>query len=287
VIELRPASSLSLEARAAVLNAAYSDYLVPLQVTPDQMASMDELYDVDLRRSVVAFARETPVGLALLSQRRQRGWISAVGVAPSWREHGIARQMMRHLIREAGQAGIIDLSLEVISENAPARRLYDSLGFLARRELLTWRFPPDGGPLPVPPERLFELGPAQVLPLYAAWHTEDSSWQRELASLERMADRLRAYRLDMDGRQAAYCLVSDRGEAVSILDVGINPDFGPVRAGRVLLQALWFLYRGRALTMMNVPADDGLSRALAALHFLVTIRQIEMALPARGFASPQ
>jgi hypothetical protein len=33
--------------------------------------------------------------------------------------------------------------------------------------------------------------------------------------------------------------------------------------------------------MLNVPADDGLSRALAALHFLVTIRQIEMSVDCR------
>jgi len=71
-------------------------------------------------------------------------------------------------------------------------------------------------------------------------------------------------------------MVGERGDVVSILDVGINPRFGPVIAGRVLLQALAAIYPGRALTITNVPADAGLNKALAALHFLVVVRQWEM-----------
>ena len=47
-------------------------------------------------------------------------------------------------------------------------------------------------------------------------------------------------------------------------------------AGRTLLQALAARYRGRALSISNVPVDSGLNRVLAALHFRVTVRQVEM-----------
>ena len=47
---------------------------------------------------------------------------------------------------------------------------------------------------------------------------------------------------------------------------------------RLLLQALAATYFGRALSIMNVPAEDSLNRILAALGFLVTVRQVEMIL---------
>ena len=61
-----------------------------------------------------------------------------------------------------------------------------------------------------------------------------------------------------------------------LMDVGINPQFGAVTAGRTLLQVAAALHRGRALSLNNVPVDSSLNRALAALHFLVGVRQQEM-----------
>jgi len=70
--------------------------------------------------------------------------------------------------------------------------------------------------------------------------------------------------------------ISERGETLMLMDVGFSPQVGAVAAGRTLLQALAALHRGRVLTLNNVPVDSSLNRALAALHFLVGVRQFEM-----------
>ncbi len=80
------------------MNAAYADYIVPLHVSADQLANMDLIYDVDPDASVVAESHGRLVGMALLSRRGQRGWISAVGTVPAARRQGVARQMMQYLI---------------------------------------------------------------------------------------------------------------------------------------------------------------------------------------------
>lgn len=261
-----------------MLNAAYADYRVPFHMTPAQVEAMDVYYDMDPAVSLVARADGEWVGLALLARRGARGWVNAVGVTPAWRRQGIGRALMTGLIANAQDAGLRDLTLEVMDVNAPARQLYRSLGFRETRELLCWRLPADADPLPVPRELLAPADLETLLADFDAWHDQPPCWQRQRRTLQHMVERARGYRLALDGQPAAYCLVNDFGAAVSILDVGINPSFGPVAAGRTALQALAHRYRGRQLTITNVPADDGLNRALAALHFLVTIRQWEMRL---------
>lgn len=274
--DIVPAESVGWAERAALLNAAYADYFVPLQVTPEHAQAMQEIYSVDGARSVMARVGSELVGIAQLACRGERGWVSAVGVTPAWRRRGVARCLMQALLDHARTAGLCEVRLEVIDRNAPARALYTSLGFRITRELLTWRFPAVHDALPVPPERLVPAPGEVLLDRFAAWHEQPPCWQREEATLRKLVGRTRGYGLALDDVPAGYCLVSEQGDAISILDVGLNPQFGPVQAGRVLLQALAALYPGRSLTITNVPVDDGLNRALAALHFLVTVRQHEM-----------
>ena len=277
-IHFLPADHVDVGLRADLINAAYADYFVPMYLTRDSMRSVDDLYDVDLARSVVAYDRSEPVGMTLLSRRGDRGWVSGVGVLPAWRRRGVGRQMMRTVLERAREAGVRQVALEVIAQNRAARALYAALGFVERRELLGWRRAADADALPIPEERLAETPLDELLAHFDEWHDQPPCWQGEAMTLGKMADRVRGYRLDLAGVPAAYCLISERGEVVMLMDVGINPQVGAVVAGRTLLQALAALYRGRAIALNNVPVDSNLNRALAALHFLVGVRQFELSI---------
>lgn len=279
LIKLHPASCASFEERANCMNAAYADYMIPLQVDADQIALMDLLYDVDVDASVVAEDRGRLVGMALLSRRGERGWISGVGTVPAFRRLGIARRMLAELIGNARAMELRHIILEVISTNERAHCLYRSVGFADTRELLTWSLPADSDSLPIPQELLQEVDPEAPLEYFEAWHREPPSWQREPETLRRLLGHARAYALEIDARPAAYAIVSSHSDSVAILDVGINPEMGVARAGRPLLQALSRLHSGQAMRILNVPADDPLCRVLAALHFHVTVRQWEMLFP--------
>jgi len=279
-LTLIPARAVSLNERAQILNRSYVDYYVPMRLSPDQMTSIDRFYDIDLDRSVVAISDHERVGMALLSVRGDRGWISGVGVLAEHRRRGIASAMVRRLVEGARQAGVREISLEVIAQNTPAWRLYAEAGFDVTRELLLWRRPANTDALPIPEERLIEASPGALLKRFDRWHDEPVTWQRAAATLSRMAEagRLKGYQLEWRGAPAAYCLISGYGESVALMDVGIDPVTGGVTPGRILLQALSHLHWGKAMTISNVPADDPLNRVLAALRFLVTVRQVEMKL---------
>ena len=52
-----------------------------------------------------------------------------VAVSPAYRQRGIARELIQALLRELARQGSHRLTLEVRASNAPARALYESLGF--------------------------------------------------------------------------------------------------------------------------------------------------------------
>jgi ribosomal protein S18 acetylase RimI-like enzyme len=311
-LSLVPAIRVPLSVRVMLINRAFADYYVPFHVSEDQVSRMDQVYHVDLDRSVVAFVGTEAVGLALLGRRKTRGWIHSVGTVPAWRHRGIAKAMVAQVIAAAAEGEVEELTLEVFSENALAFRLYQSLGFSPRRELLSWLRPGDEGPLPIPRERLVparaallcdlltswqaRLSKTRVGDASTAWDAERPCWQRELESLRGMGSALTGYRLPVDGLQdrqvvgqtlgslaegeapatAGCCLVSAGEQAISILAASVHPGSDRLAYGRELLLALSAAYPGLALSILNVPEDAFLCRILAGLRFKVTARQLEL-----------
>ncbi|SRR5579883_2449650 len=74
--------------------------------------------------------------LAPASEPSEIGYIKRVVVHPAWRQHGVARAILEHVIHLAPELGVRALDLHVWEGNTPALRLYESLGFVERhREL--------------------------------------------------------------------------------------------------------------------------------------------------------
>ena len=89
------------------------------------------------------FAPEAPRRLALVATEAAEllGFVIArcgpeeweienVVVAVQHRRRGIGRELVRQILRSAGQAGADFILLEVRESNFPARKLYEQLGFV-------------------------------------------------------------------------------------------------------------------------------------------------------------
>src|SRR5207244_5154868 len=95
---------------------------------------MVDAWDIDLERSRVALDDGMPVGVAMLGVRGAEGWIGGLGVIASHRHRGIGRALMEAVLADAPPS----VSLEVIEQNEPALRLYETLGFERTRILEVW-----------------------------------------------------------------------------------------------------------------------------------------------------
>ena len=150
MVELRPAATLDGTALAALFTAGYEGYWFPIAFDAAAFALMAETMDVDLGLSRVAVEGSEPVGVALVARRGTEGWIGGMGVVTSHRRRGIGEATLVAALDAARAAGIERVTLEVLEQNEPARRLYERLGFEHVRDLEVWSCP--GRTVPSRPE---------------------------------------------------------------------------------------------------------------------------------------
>ena len=253
-VEVRPASSLDLERLAGLFNEAYSDYFVPISLDPPTLVLISELWDIDLDASRVAGEE----AFALLGVRGDRGWIGGMGVVPAARRRGHGEAVMRRVIEEARARGLREVSLEVLVQNEPARRLYEKLGFEFVRELEIWELGAVAG------GDAQEISLDEALAEIRSRRTSHEPWQRADATV----DHLRSHDpppigLAVDGGAAIVRLSGDHS---SILQLAADDP-------RPLLAAV------TPLIWLNVPAEDPASRALSELGARVSEHQLELVLP--------
>ncbi len=251
-LELRLAASLSLAERAELFNAAYEGYLVPFHLEAQQLAAMDNWFDIDLDASLVAFRDGAPVGLANLGVRGENGWVGGVGVITAARRSGVGKTLMEALHENARRLGLRRVWLEVIVENTGAFALYEKLGYRMVQDVEVLTLPAAEGALDAR-----EVSNTEAQALLPERH---EPWQR--------ADGTLANNDDIRG------LITDSGAAVFA-----------VRSNVQLLQ-----YTGepepliRALRtfgdffVLNLPADDPAAAVLRDLGATVVVRQHEMVL---------
>lgn len=82
----------------------------------------------ELDRRIVGYVRlGFPTPLASNAHVRQ---IQGLAVADEARGHGVGRALIRAVVEEARRRGARRLSLRVLGHNTPARKLYESEGFV-------------------------------------------------------------------------------------------------------------------------------------------------------------
>jgi GNAT superfamily N-acetyltransferase len=257
-LAFRSARSLTPGERAELFNAAYEGYLVPFHVDEAMLTFMDDVFDLDLDASRIAFRDDEPVGLANLGLRGEDSWIGGVGVVAGARRSGVGEALMRALHEQARERSVRRVWLEVIVENAGAFTLYEKLGYRTVRDVEVWSLSAaeDSGL-----EAAHEVAAAEAHARIRELRDGREPWQRADETLAHYAD---AHGLATDAGAAVY---RRPGEHVQL--VQIAGDAEP------LLRALRALGK---VSVLNLPEDDAAARVLRELGGSVRIRQHEMLL---------
>ncbi len=251
-LELRSARSLTPAARTELFNAAYEGYPVPFHLDEQQLAFMDDAFDLDLDASRIAFHDGEPVGLGNLGLRGEDAWIGGVGVVSGARRSGVGEALMRALHEQARERDVRRVWLEVIVENTGALALYEKLNYEPVQDVEVWTLPGDDG------EHVGrEVPPAEAKAQLPERH---EPWQRADGTLAHYDD---VRGLVTDSGAMLFCVRS----SAQLQQYTGEPE--------PLLRAL------RAfgdVSVLNLPADDPAARVLRALGGSVVVRQHEMLL---------
>ncbi|MBN1487682.1 MAG: GNAT family N-acetyltransferase [Anaerolineae bacterium] len=277
-ITLLPASQLPHRWLATLINQAYADYFLPVSLDREQFANMCREEDIDLDNSIAALNGGLPVGLALLSVRGNQGWVSGVGVLPTWRRKGIARQMIQHLQTTASALGLSTLRLEVLKQNQRAILLYESLGFAWKQDLLVLTADPGYFKEFRFPDNAIQADPLALLVHYDQFHNAtESPWQRSLPTLRNRAHQLQGLGIWKDHQLLGYIVYRIQPNHQAILDLAVRPTYpGRLAVAETLLVACHSLQPDKGGYIINCPSDDTLLPAFQRLHYYIWQQQQEM-----------
>jgi ribosomal protein S18 acetylase RimI-like enzyme len=82
--------------------------------------------------SMLALEGELPVGFVTCERSDRDGWISQVGVVPSWRQRGLGSALVVGALRQFQALSLNQALLHVNVNNPPAISVYERLGFQRR-----------------------------------------------------------------------------------------------------------------------------------------------------------
>lgn len=265
------AAGLSLEALADLFTRSFEGYFYPGITSAHTLARRIATEQIDLLRSLVLRVDGEPAGVALLARRGERLWCGGFGITVTQRGQGLAHRLAEAMVAEAREAGGDCLTLEVLTRNSAALKVYEQAGLQIRRRLLIVAWRPDDARGGVEAPELTAADPAQlVLGHFAALHPAPAAWQREPAALLALPE-LRGLALREGDETVAYALVQGE-ESLRLQDFAARDEPTALR----LIAALQA--DSRAITSVNEPAASPLTPAFLRSGFVVADEQHELAL---------
>lgn len=284
---IEPGGEHLLSAFCEGFNLGFSDYKYGAQMDESQFVNFLARSGIDLATCAVLLQRSAKglhgVGVALATLDGEYAWCSGLAVAPSLRNAGFGRKLMQAIQARAAQAGARTLQLEVLADNAPARRLYQSLGYAPLRNLIYWR---TESALPDIHDsaELHAANPTEALNRVYAWQHSAPAWQRSQRAVALYLDELWAYRMEHRGETTGWvaCLPTEAQQPgqsrLRIMAMGVRPGADEAMLARQLLSSLRAHQPDAGLLVINEPEESIFTPALAAAGFVEVDRQIEMAL---------
>lgn len=197
---------------AAALDRVFAQYVVPISFSEPQYNAHVSVNDIDLGASPIWYNGEDVVAAAVLGVRGRRGWLGGFGLVPEYRGRGLARELLADVLGRAWARDLDSVTLEVLEQNAAARRTYVTGGFTRTRRLLSFTI--DAATLDV------EAADAPYIdaePLLDGLTETSTCWQLEDVSLRRSPTRLHGV-----GNAAAFCIYAHHGKLAALVKARVT-----------------------------------------------------------------
>jgi len=257
-------------------NGGYRGYAVHTVLDAATFDFMVDVNDIVLDRSLIAFEGEQLAGMAMVALRGHRSWIGGMGVLPEFRGRGYGAELMRAAIARATSAGARVMNLEVLVDNAPARRIYEALGFRPVRGLVVWLAEPDAATTPAASASLAPIPLERALAMIASWVHDPAPWQRAPETIAHLPAPPSALGLEHAGTLIGAVVYRALPERASILALGAAGGSAP--ALQALVDGVRVLHPV-PVRFLNLPVGDPAEAVFERLGARVEARQTEMTLP--------
>ncbi|MCC3156972.1 GNAT family N-acetyltransferase [Hymenobacter sp. 15J16-1T3B] len=266
--------------QAAAMNRSFEQYIVPLRF---EVASFQRRFrgeHLDAEASRLWYCGEELVGVVYISRRGHTSRVAAMGLVVEARGQGLGRPMLQTAITEARQRGDQNIMLEVFTNNAPAIRLYERLGFHITRTLSGFAAPAESAASAGPvAEKLVKADPAVVARHISRHGDEALPWMLAGETLAATtAPYVQAWQL-ADGK--AFALLRPEADKTVLLSLVVPAELRRQGWGTRLLRALEAQYAGKPLLMpclLPPGAGQEFLRACGWAQTALELHEMEQAL---------
>jgi ribosomal protein S18 acetylase RimI-like enzyme len=275
-LEFVPVTAYGLEKTADVLSRAFSDYIVKMApATPALLLQMVRSDSVDLATSQVISNNGVGVGAALIARR---GWtcrLAGMALVPEARARGIGRATVLHVLDEAMARGERTMVLEVIEQNAPAVRLYETCGFKNVRRLVAFTRGAEVTDVMEVQRGLREIDVRTVAAAVTAHGLVDLPWQLSGETIAQLASPNVGY--ELDGAWIALSTPSD--PQIVIRALVADPSARRRGADIALLRAVIAAHPGKEWRVSAIWPEELASIFSAAGFSRTSLSQWQMTRP--------
>jgi len=274
--DFRNLQAVTLPDICNTFNAAFSDYIVPVQLTLPLLEQKIQGENLQLDYSLGAFDGSTLAGFILhgVDNTRQPKVLynGGTGVIPAYRGRHLIQQLYAQAVPYYRQQGIEKVLLEVIQTNQPAIKAYLNSGFEQKRLVHCYK-----GAVTVEQSRPDLVITANATPnwsLMAAYSDMEPCWTNAIHSVQREQAFTTSWEAFLDGQPAGF--ISVHLASKRIRQICVHPDLRRQGIGSTLLQHA-AAQLGNPLSVINI--DDNypaMSQFLLKSGFIHTLSQYEM-----------
>ncbi|WP_422039023.1 GNAT family N-acetyltransferase [Roseibium sp.] len=252
--QITDCSALHAAQLCAAMNAAFSDYVVPLSLTVDRFKEFQRQRGFSPEHSFAAMQGDEIAGFWFSSQPlsayENRAYTLSVGTVPAHRRKGLSRGLLQRVIARQKADGGSGLQLEVITSNDKAVNAYEDFGFKACRTL---RVCGTSGPRPARtghPDFTLETMSIDHLPEdESAFFDTRPTPQNGRAALRALCEKTCVLGVQVEGSLVGWGASYLDG---SVAQIAVHRDYRRRGIGRALVEGLWNATAAEHLTFVNI-----------------------------------
>lgn len=249
--DFRTLQNVSTQRLCDTFNAAFSDYIVPLHLTPSILEQKIRGENLQRRYSIGAFAGEALGGFILHaadnSERPVMLYNGGTGIMPAYRGQHLVQKMYDRFIPVYQQAGIRKIILEVISTNLPAIKSYTSTGFHKTRSIHSFKGNVDTHKTAAGISIKENAAPDWAV--LSGFMDMTPTWSNSVSSIQREASFTITWEAILEGHTAGY--ISVHKDTRRVRSIAVAPRFRRKGIGSALLQHAANTLKG-ALSIINI-----------------------------------
>lgn len=261
-----------------VFNEAFSDYLVPIHLTKEQL--LNKIISESIRKelSVGAFEGDKLVAFILHGIDTVKGdktaYNAGTGVLPENRGNKLTYKLYEHAFPILKKNGVKKINLEVIAENEAAKKVYSGIGFTKTRSLNCYK------------GSISDLKTHSTVYVQHIYHPDwkiletfwdwTPSWQNSVSAINKSWSLLDTFGIFNENELLGYCVYNPKLNRIH--QFAIDKNHRKSGLGRQLFQYL-SLNKSKTVSLINID-----NSALETNSFLsnagleIFIRQDEMEL---------